>query len=159
MTTNRMNPVAWTEGLFLRPQHLQHQDLYFEEQLRHRLSIVDPFHWGVRELEIDEEALLDNRISITHLDAVLPGGTVLQHPGNSVVETREHRVMDERWPGHSLDDEAWRHVKSGLGCWEHCPRDGDGGQSNQAENESHSLFLVHQSLGGTTISILSSCFP
>ena len=87
--TNRLNPVAWTEGLFLRPQHLQHQDLVAAEELNYRLGVIDPFHWGIRDLEIDPEALTDHRIAITRLDAVLPGGTVIMHPGNAAVETRE----------------------------------------------------------------------
>ncbi len=100
MTTRRLNPVAWTEGMFLRPHHLQHHDLHTEERLRYHLQAIDPFHWGVRELEIDEEALSDHRIVILRLDAVLPGGLILRHPGNAVVETREFDPSLERIDVH-----------------------------------------------------------
>lgn len=94
--TNRLNSVAWMEGMFLRPQHFQHGDRYWDEKLHYHLRAVDPFHWGVRELEVDEEALTDHRISITRLDAVLPGGTLVRHPGNAVVESREFDPSAER---------------------------------------------------------------
>ena len=94
--TNRLNAVAWMEGMFLRPQHFQHQDLYSEEKLHYHLRAIDPFHWGVREFQVDEEALSDHRISITRLDAVLPGGTLIRHPGNAAVQLREFDPKLER---------------------------------------------------------------
>ncbi len=100
MSTNRLNPVAWTEGMFLRPQHLQHQELFAAERLRYHLDALDPFHWGVRELELDEEALSDHQIVILRLDAVLPGGAILRHPGNAFVETREFDPSVERLDVH-----------------------------------------------------------
>jgi type VI secretion system protein ImpJ len=89
MTTRRLNPVAWTEGMFLRPHHFQQHDVFTEERLRYHLHAIDPFHWGVRELEIDQEALSDNQFVILRLDAILPGGVILRFPGNAVVESRE----------------------------------------------------------------------
>lgn len=89
MASERLNPVAWTEGMFLRPQHLQHRDLYAEERLRYHFHALDPFHWGVREFAVNEEALSENRLEILRLDAVMPGGTIVRYPGNAVVETRE----------------------------------------------------------------------
>ncbi len=100
MTTRRLNPVAWTEGMFLRPHHLQHAELSADERLRYHLHAIDPFHWGVRELAIDEEALSDHQIVILRLDAVLPGGLILRHPGNAVVETREFDPSSERVDVH-----------------------------------------------------------
>ena len=37
MATRRLNPVAWSEGMFLRPQHLQQRDLFEAERLAKRL--------------------------------------------------------------------------------------------------------------------------
>jgi type VI secretion system protein ImpJ len=96
MTTRRLNPVAWLEGMFLRPHHLQHHDLFEAERLRYHLHAVNPFHWGVRELVLDEEALSDNRLVVLRLDAVLPGGTIVRYPGNAMVETRDLDPSAER---------------------------------------------------------------
>ncbi len=87
--SGRLSPVAWTEGMFLRPQHFQHHDLYLDERLRAHVQGIDPFHWGVRELLINEDALSDHRLEVLRLEAVLPGGTVLRYPGNCTIETRE----------------------------------------------------------------------
>lgn len=89
MTRSRLSPVAWTEGMFLRPHHLQQHDLYSDARLREHLHLLDPFHWGVRELVIDEEALSDHRVAVQRLEAVLPGGVLVRYPGNAVIETRE----------------------------------------------------------------------
>ncbi len=89
MSSRKLLPVAWSEGMFLRPQHFQQQDLYHEERLSSRIAAISPFQWGVRELQFDTEALSDNRIELSRLDAVLPGGAVVRFPGNAVVESRE----------------------------------------------------------------------
>jgi type VI secretion system protein ImpJ len=96
MSVNRMNPVAWSEGMFLRPQHLQHHALFSDERLRYHLRSIEPFHWGVRELSIDDDALSDHRFAVLRLDAVLPSGIVAQYPGNVTIQAREFDPGSER---------------------------------------------------------------
>ncbi len=84
----KMNPVAWSEGMFLRPQHFQQHDLQADARLRYHLHALDPFHWGVRDLAFDEEALAESRIVVVRLEAVLRDGTVLRVPGNATIEPR-----------------------------------------------------------------------
>jgi type VI secretion system protein ImpJ len=96
MTTRRLNPVAWSEGMFLRPQHLQQNELFAESRLQYHLHAVNPFHRGIHKLVVDEEALNDHRISILELDAVLPGGTIVRYPGNAMIETRDFDPAAER---------------------------------------------------------------
>jgi type VI secretion system protein ImpJ len=81
--------------MFLRPQHFQHHDLFLEERLRYHLHALDPFHWGVRRLSINEDALSDHRLEILELEAVMPGGTIIRYPGNAVVETRQFDASAE----------------------------------------------------------------
>jgi type VI secretion system protein ImpJ len=96
LTASRFNPVLWSEGMFLRPHHLQHRDLFEAERLRYHLHAVDPFHWGVRELVLDEEGLSDNRFAIHRLDAVMPGGTVVRFPGGATLAPHEFDAKTER---------------------------------------------------------------
>lgn len=96
MSVRRYNPVAWTEGMFLRPQHLQHQSLFADERLNYHLRKIQPFHWGVRELVIDEEALSNHKFVVLRLDAVLPGGTIARYPGNVVLQEREFDPAAEK---------------------------------------------------------------
>lgn len=96
MASRKLNPVAWTEGMFLRPHHLQHAEIFAEERLRYHLRALNPFHWGIREFELDEEALSDNRFEVLRLDAVFPGGVIARYPGNAIVESREFDPSAER---------------------------------------------------------------
>ncbi len=96
MPSRRLNPVAWTEGMFLRPHHLQHAEIFSEERLRFHLKALNPFHWGIQEIELDEEALSDNRVELLRLKAVMPGGFIIHYPGNAIVESREFDPSAER---------------------------------------------------------------
>jgi len=100
MSTHKLNPVAWSEGMFLRPQHLQQHDLFGDARLHYHLHALDPFHWGVRELALDEEALAEKRIVVTRLDAVLRDGTVLRVPGNATLESRSFEAGRDRLDLH-----------------------------------------------------------
>jgi type VI secretion system protein ImpJ len=96
VTTHKLNPVAWAEGMFLRPHHMQQRELFSEERLRYHLRALNPFHWGVSTFELDEEALADHRFDVLRLDAVMPGGTIVRYPGNALVEPREFDPDTER---------------------------------------------------------------
>ena len=55
MATRRLNPAAWTEGMFLRPHHLQHLDLSAEERVLYHFRSANPFHYGLRSFALDED--------------------------------------------------------------------------------------------------------
>jgi type VI secretion system protein ImpJ len=74
------NKVIWSEGLFLRPQHLQQNDRYLESYIQGRCAVLRNYAWGVRELAIDEGALSLGKIAINRLNAILPDGTPINIP-------------------------------------------------------------------------------
>lgn len=96
MSNQRLNPVAWQEGMFLRPQHFQHQELFFAEALRYHVHRLDPFHWGVRELSIDEDALAGKTIEIRSLEVVLRDGAIIRHGDNTEIPPRKIEDAPER---------------------------------------------------------------
>jgi|GEM_PF-2970235 len=96
MSTGKLNPMAWLEGMFLRPQHLQQHDLFADARLRYHLQALNPFHWGIRELTIDEEALGEHRIVVTRLDAVMRDGTIVRYPGDARIQNRQFDPSRER---------------------------------------------------------------
>ena len=49
------NRVAWREGMFLRPQHFQAQERYFDAHIRARVDSVQPYAWGFTSITIDED--------------------------------------------------------------------------------------------------------
>jgi len=73
--------IIWSEGMFLRPQHFQQNDRYFEALIENRASPLRPYSWGVSELRLDQEALNLGKIEIASCKAVLPDGTTITIPG------------------------------------------------------------------------------
>jgi type VI secretion system protein ImpJ len=70
----QMQPVLWTKGVLLTPQHLQTQDRFLEDQLRFRLAALVPYGWGVHRLQIDRAALAGGLLSVTRASAIFPDG-------------------------------------------------------------------------------------
>ncbi|PCJ44644.1 MAG: type VI secretion system baseplate subunit TssK [Moraxellaceae bacterium] len=74
--------VIWTEGMFLRPQHMQQQDRYIDAQFRERNRVLQRYGWGVKTLKIDENLLSQGTLSITKCSGVLSDGTLF-HVGSA----------------------------------------------------------------------------
>jgi type VI secretion system protein ImpJ len=72
--------IIWSEGMFLRPQHFQQNDRYFEALIEDRCSSLRPYSWGIVELQINEEALSLGKIEIASCRAILPDGTTVNIP-------------------------------------------------------------------------------
>lgn len=72
--------IVWSEGMFLRPQHFQQNDRYFEALIEDRCSPLRPYPWGIEELRINEEALSLGKIEIASCRAILPDGTTVNIP-------------------------------------------------------------------------------
>lgn len=78
----RSPKVLWGEGLFLRPQHFQRQDAYHEWRLADTARSLHPYAWGVRQLQVDTDALAAGTLRITQLRAVLPDGDLYNAPAD-----------------------------------------------------------------------------
>lgn len=75
------NRVLWGEGMFLRPQHFQQQELYLEGRLAECMRLTHAHPWGVRRVELDEDALRAGLVRVNRLELVFPDGTVIDAPG------------------------------------------------------------------------------
>lgn len=73
----RVDRVMWGEGMLVCPQHLQQQDLFFEQLIQARLSWPNACAWGLARLELDEAAIKTGDFRLRTLQGVLPGGTTL----------------------------------------------------------------------------------
>lgn len=71
----------WYQGMFMRPQHFQQQERYWETFVNEHLSGQFGYGWGLRQLEIDQAALEVGSFHITQLAVTLPDGTPLSAPG------------------------------------------------------------------------------
>lgn len=72
--------VVWSEGLFLRPQHLQQQMRYIENFVEGRCGVLAPNGWGFSSLELDRELLGVGQLAIRRASGVLPDGTPFDMP-------------------------------------------------------------------------------
>lgn len=77
----QMQPVLWTKGVLLTPQHLQVQDRFLADQLEFRLSAVAPWRWGYSRLELDREALAGGAVALSRASGIFPDGLLFDVPG------------------------------------------------------------------------------
>ena len=80
MTQN--NKVVWSEGLFLRPQHMQQQERYLERFVELRAGNLRPHAWGFHELELETDLLAIGKLGIKQARGVFPDGTPFAMPGD-----------------------------------------------------------------------------
>ncbi|OCX58182.1 type VI secretion system-associated protein [Thioclava sp. SK-1] len=74
--------VAWKEGLFLQPQHLQQSDRYLEHLIRARTQAITPYPWGLSELRFNRDMLQQGQIAVTAVAGIMPDGTPFDAPGS-----------------------------------------------------------------------------
>ncbi len=74
--------VAWREGLFLRPQHLQQQDRFVDALVRARTAGLRPYPWGITEISVNQDLLQLGKFAVETLSGVLPDGTPFNIPGD-----------------------------------------------------------------------------
>src|SRR5436309_1655759 len=56
--------VVWSEGLFLRPHHLQQTDRYLEHLVENRARHISPYPWGFSYLELDRGLALARVVEV-----------------------------------------------------------------------------------------------
>ena len=75
--------VAWSEGLFLRPQHLQQSDRYLEHLVDARTAFITPYPWGFSEFEIDRDLAQQGKFGLRRAAGVMPDGMPFRLPGDN----------------------------------------------------------------------------
>ncbi len=71
--------IQWYEGMLLAPQHFQQLAVRSEELLHYHILLSAPFHWGIKNLKIDQVLLIDGIFRILKLEAVMPDGLIVTH--------------------------------------------------------------------------------
>ena len=77
----QLQPVLWTKGTFLTPQHLQLQDRFLEDSLNFRLQALKFCAWGFSEVVLDQELLADGQLAVTRASGIFPDGLLFDIPG------------------------------------------------------------------------------
>jgi type VI secretion system protein ImpJ len=76
-----LQPVLWTKGTFLTPQHLQLQDNFIESLLQFRLESLSFRPYGFSALQLDHEALAGGNAGIASAQGLFPDGMPIDIPG------------------------------------------------------------------------------
>jgi type VI secretion system protein ImpJ len=75
--------LVWSEGLFLRPHHLQQSDRYLEHLVESRVRHITPYPWGFSTLEIDRDLAQQSRFGLRRATGVMPDGMPFDLPAHS----------------------------------------------------------------------------
>jgi type VI secretion system protein ImpJ len=81
---NWYNKVAWSEGLFLRPQLFQQQERYLEHLAHRRAAALGPFYWGFSRYAIDAESLSLGKVVLASAAGIFADGTPFDTPGQAL---------------------------------------------------------------------------
>ncbi len=79
--------VAWKEGLFLQPQHLQQADRYVEKLIQARTDVITPYPWGVSDMTIDRDMAQQGRFGLRSIVGIMPDGTPFDAPNAGPLPT------------------------------------------------------------------------
>src|SRR5580693_962624 len=77
-----LQPVIWSKGTFLSPQHLQVQDRFIESILQFRTEALQFRPWGFSRLKIDHEALAGGSFAIHEASGIFADGLLFDIPGS-----------------------------------------------------------------------------
>lgn len=72
-----LDPIQWYEGMLLSPQHFQKADQQKTEELNFHVRHLDPFHWGIAHIDVDNTLLMTGFLRIEKLEALMPDGCVV----------------------------------------------------------------------------------
>jgi type VI secretion system protein ImpJ len=76
----QLQPVIWTKGTFLTPQHLQVQDRFLEDTLHFRLQALKFCPWGFKELTLDQAMLTEGQLVVSSASGIFPDGLLFDIP-------------------------------------------------------------------------------
>lgn len=91
----QMQPVLWTKGVLLSPQHLQTQDRFLEDLLHFQLSALAFGPWGFQRLEVDREALAGGSFALSAAAGIMPDGLLFDCPGSDPAPPP--KPLEEAW--------------------------------------------------------------
>jgi type VI secretion system protein ImpJ len=89
----QLQPVIWSKGTFLSPQHLQAQERFVEESARFYLDSLNPKCWGFSDFQIDAKALSEGMLAVTRASGIFPDALAFDLP-----------ISDPAPPARTLDE-------------------------------------------------------
>ena len=79
--------VVWFEGMMLDPHHLQQWDRYQQRSLNTRVRSLARYDWGLTNLELDKERLVNGELRLLRCSGVMPDGFIFDMPDHDPLPT------------------------------------------------------------------------
>jgi type VI secretion system protein ImpJ len=98
-----LRKVVWTEGMLMRPQHLQQADYYHEQLLLQMHQNLTPYFWGVSGIEFDSAALQAGKIRLRSFAGVMPNGLLLNFSDGAPETPPERSIHEYMGTDQSID--------------------------------------------------------
>jgi type VI secretion system ImpJ/VasE family protein len=76
----------WNDGQFLQPHHFQYQQRIVSDYIRLNRGLIMRYPYGLIDMELDLEALEENRVAVKRFSAVMKNGLELSMPGNCILK-------------------------------------------------------------------------
>lgn len=128
----QLQPVLWTKGVLLTPQHLQLQDSFLEDLLDFQRTTLHPFPWGFSRLAVDREALAAGLLALTEASGILPDGLAFDAPASDPLPPP--RSLEGLFGPDQDALRVWLALpERRAGGWNVGPVGGDGAQRYSAE--------------------------
>ena len=77
-----LEPVIWSKGTILSPQHLQSQDRFLADSLQFHLQALNFRPWGFQRLRIDQQALAGGTFALSEASGIMPDGLLFDIPAS-----------------------------------------------------------------------------
>ena len=106
--------VHWSEGMFLRPHHLQLAERHRGEQLRQEVRRLQPFFWGILKIDIASDQLENFTFEIRDAEIKLKDGTSLALASNLRLPPRSFKAELDQSGGRMpvyLGIPSWRELE------------------------------------------------
>ena len=111
--------VNWSEGLFLRPHHLQQADRYIENAIEARTRLATPYPWGFSLLEVDRDLAQQSKFGLRRGAGIMPDGTPFEFPADcpapaaiEIPETAAGQLVWLSMPAKAINSREVSHDKS-----------------------------------------------
>lgn len=70
-------PVAWLEGMFLRPHHMQTAERNLNDTISHQVELDHGYNYGLRRISFSAEAIANGQFELTECRARMRDGSVI----------------------------------------------------------------------------------
>lgn len=78
----QLQPVIWSKGTLLSPQHLQAQERFVQDTLRFYMESIGDAVWGFGHLQFDPRLLADGTLALTSARGIFPDSAPFDFPSS-----------------------------------------------------------------------------